>query len=970
MKKFILLFLCTALAGIFSTVLFSQNQLLTVGNADVMNQTVLLLQNDNQTTIRFDLNQIELFEVETDYGTAFTATTERAPAMLEAGSPDIFYLTTSFIIPDLGSSELEVVYGSYTDFENIEMAPSKGTLSRSIDPQTVPYLKGEVYTQNQFYPETLVSLREPFIMRDVRGQSVDVFPVQYNPITKVLRVYSEITVTVNFTENEGINEFITQKRNKSIDPQFDAMYKGMFINSSVMQSRGYPTLEEGEILVICYDDFMNDMQPYIDWKRTIGRKTTMVSKTEAGGNAQAIKTFITGYYNAAENLAYVLLVGDVAQIPFLGSSNAPSDVEYGILQGGNYLTVLIGRMSCENAAHVQTQVERSIWYERDITIADTWLNAAMGIASAEGAGGGHDSGEADYVHMNNIRTRLMNYGYDPVHQEHNGNTGIPITSTTQISQRINNGVGMINYCNHGDVDAWVLNNGYWTSVIEYTNSHVNQLQNAGKLPFIFSVACVNGKYNSVAPKPVCFAEAWTRATQGGLPTGAVATFMSTVDLNWIQPMTAQDEFNDLVLGIRHTAGGFQYGVDGNRFKTFAGTALNATQRMIMRHGLSSDYKAWTVFGDPALMIRTKTPETMVVDHSPTIPIGESEFTVYCDADDAVAALSYISDENEVIIVGVAVVEDGIATIVFDEPIILPVELTLAVTGFNKVTYLSDPIPVGGELELPEPLNLTFEIENANYVILSWDTPEDRGLTVQGYKVYRDGELITPEPVNNERTFTDIVPQNGEYEYEVTALYGTTLESDFSEPVRVMVNGMCVPMNSDITLTKMEGQSILVSWEAPEYEGLELAGYNVYRDEELINTEIIPATQLNFLDEELEIEIEYCYQVEVVYNDCEETLKTEKECLTILSIHDIQENIYSIFPNPAQNELNITIHDTQSATYNIIISDVYGKKCSHISNLKSQISNLIDISHLSAGIYFVTLYSETNAAVTKRLVIIK
>jgi hypothetical protein len=314
--------------------------------------------------------------------------------MLQKGSPEMFYLTEALIIPDRGASELEITYGTFQEFENIELAPSKGSLTRNINPSTIPYVKGDVYQIDGFYPGTLATLREPFIMRDVRGQSVDVYPVQYNPVTKVLRVYSEITVTVKNTEQEGVNEFTNQKRHASIETEFNEMYKRLFINNSVVQQRGYPTGEDGELLIICHDAFMPDMQPYVDWKRTIGRKTTMVAKSVAGATNTAIKNYITDFYNNPDNnLAFVLLVGDNAQIPHIGTYSVPSDVTYVKITGGdNYFEALIARMSAETNAQVQTQVQRSIEYERDMTTADTWIAKAFGMASNEGTGGGHDGG--------------------------------------------------------------------------------------------------------------------------------------------------------------------------------------------------------------------------------------------------------------------------------------------------------------------------------------------------------------------------------------------------------------------------------------------------------------------------------------------------------------------------------------------------------------------------------------------------
>ena len=209
----------------------AQNQLLIVGEyGNGKNETTLVSNNDDVTTIQFNLNEIELVEVETNEGKAFLVESSKAPVMMEMGSPSLFYLTSSIIIPPTGNTAAEITYGQYTDYENIEIAPSKGKLTRDVDPQTIPYIKGDIYQINEFYPGTLGSLREPFILRDMRGQSIDVFPVQYNPVTKVLRIYSEITVSVQNTKEQGFNELNNSRENKSEIKEFNDIYKSLFLN--------------------------------------------------------------------------------------------------------------------------------------------------------------------------------------------------------------------------------------------------------------------------------------------------------------------------------------------------------------------------------------------------------------------------------------------------------------------------------------------------------------------------------------------------------------------------------------------------------------------------------------------------------------------------------------------------------------------------------------------------------------------
>jgi gingipain R len=956
MKKFILFFL-----AFFFTFLNinAQNQQIVVGSNYVNpNEVTLVVERGSSTTIKFALNELNLIEVETDYGLALIPTSNKAPLMLQEGTPELFYLTTSFIIPDRGGSELEISYGQFQDFENIEIAPSKGHILRNTDPNTVPYVKGDVFERDAFFPGTLASLREPFIVRDMRGQSVDIFPVQYNPVTKTLRVYAEITVTVVNTKGSGINEFTTQKRHKTVEPQYNDTYSYLFINHSEARGqRGFPTGEEGELLIICHSPFVDALQPYIDWKRTIGRKTTIVPTSATGTTATAIKSYILNYYNDPDkDLAYVLFVGNNSHIPLhsvnVGDGTTRGDVFYGQLVGTDpYLEVLIGRFISNTVADVETQVQRSIWYEQDITTTDTWLATGWGGAAREC--GGH-YGECDDQHIDAIRGRMLTYGYTTVHQAYTGVSGIPNATAASISQNFNDGVSIANYCNHGSKTAWTYYHG-----LQYTNSHVNQLQNAGKLPFIYSVACVNGQFQTSG---ACFAETWMRATHNNQPTGAVSFFGSTRNLWWIPPMAAQDIFANITMDLPPPYG-FTQQPGTNR--TIAGAMLNSSQMMMAVLGTTGqprhDYEGWLVFGDPTLQFRTKTPQEMVVSYLPVL-LGATELPVECDVEGALAAASYIDDEGEVIILGTALVEEGIADIVFDEPLPETVEeVTLAVTAFNKVTVVKT-IVVVIEFELPAPLNLSYTVENANHVILEWTEPDGKGLTVAGYNVYRDDELITPEPVKDENTYTDIVPANGVYQYEITALYGTSLESDPSDPVTVTIDGMCIPIGKNITVVQTEGANILVSWTAPAYEGIEHAGYNVYRNDEQINEDIIPADQITLLDEDLEPEAEYCYYVEVVYNDCEDTYLSDEECKTIVSVKELSGQAFQIFPNPASSELNIVgnVVPIYVSIYSNMGQLMYeNNQCT--TNMK------ISVSSLSAGIYFIRIDSEEGSIMRKIVV---
>ncbi|HPE19150.1 MAG TPA: C25 family cysteine peptidase [Tenuifilaceae bacterium] len=669
-KKFISISTKCLLIALFSSNLNAQSQVIILNsNQPQTFSATLVAEKAEGLELNFSLNQFELTAVTTQYGVELIAETDKAPQLMAAGAPDVFYLPQSVIIPNSGSMELKVIPGDYKEYENIDIAPSKGNLYRNVNPNDIPFVKGKHYENNEFFPGKLASLRDPFVLRDFRGQTIDVFPVQYNPVTKTLRVYQNITVVLHHTNQKGTNELLKTKNNNSIEQEFSHLYSSVFLNYN--QKKYTPLEEEGELLIICYDQFTEAMKPFVNWKRTIGRKTQIISKTDAGSTSSAIKSYISNYYNNPDNnLAYVLLVGDAAQVPTNTTASGHSDNAYGYLEGNDsYSEIFMGRFSAESIADVETQVQRMIEYERDLTSEDTWLNIGLGVSRNEGEGNGHN-GEADYEHIDFIRDTLLNYTYTEVHREYDGGVpGVPNTTAAQISARINDGVSIINYCNHGSETSW--------SVANYGSSNVNSLTNTGKLPFIWAVACVNGAFVNTK----CFAETWLRATYNGEPAGAIGTMMSTINQAWQPPMTGQDEMVTIL----------SESFENNTKRTFGGLSFNGSMKMLDVHGASGKetYDTWTLFGDPTLMVRTDTPLEMIVTHDENLIVGSTSTTVTCDTEGATVTLTKLDIEGNVEIVDSKMVSNGIANLLFSEPISNVETFTLAVTSYNKQTYIDE-----------------------------------------------------------------------------------------------------------------------------------------------------------------------------------------------------------------------------------------------------------------------------------------
>jgi PKD repeat protein len=622
----------------------------------------------DRSVVHITMDGFTLNEVLTPKGTAYSVRIGKATPILAEGTPDLPKLTTSLIIPDLAEMGIHVTSSTFTDYPNMEIAPSKGVLMRDTDPGKVPFHYGKSYSTNSFFPGLLSDTREPFIVRDLRGQTILVYPFQYNPVTKVLRVYHDLTIELIKVKENGFNPLV-RTGDMRIGRDFSSVYAHEFLNFDALSY--VPLADYGKMLVISYGSFMDAMQPYVKWKNSIGIPTEMIDVTAAGTTATAIQSYITNYYNT-NGLTFVLLVGDAAQIPTNTGSGlgGPSDNAYGYIVGNDhYQDVYVGRFSAETVAHVQTQVQRTLDYERNPgLLTDDWYTTVIGIGSDQGPG---DDGEYDYQHIRNQQTQDLAYTYtwnpELFDGSQGGNDATGNPSPALVSDAVNNGASLILYTGHGSMTSW--------GTTGFSNSNVNALTNQGKLPFIWSVACVNGQFNA----GTCFAEAWMRATQGGQPTGAVAFLGSTINQSWNSPMEGQDEMTNILVET----------YPNNIRRTFAGLSINGCMKMIDSYGNDGQNMAdtWTVFGDPTLMVRTDTPQSLTVTHDPTLFVGSTSLTVTCNVNGARVTATLNDD-----ILATVLVVNNTAVLTFPGLQSPSDTVHVAVTAFNYIPYLSD-IPV-------------------------------------------------------------------------------------------------------------------------------------------------------------------------------------------------------------------------------------------------------------------------------------
>jgi len=565
---------------------------------------VKLKQTTNTTkTIQFTVNDFDLKTV--NYGgTTFTKILFDGKVLTkEKGFAELPFINANIQLNPVNNVSLAFNGLSYTEYQlDFPLVPSRGVIYRNQDPAQIPYEIAPESVIDSYFPGPIAQNTEPFIIKDVRGTTVYFYPFQYNAVTQTLRVFTEAEVILTENSDEPVNP-LYQTSGKNF-PEMEAIYNSVFMNYE-SNTDDLAIAEAGDILVITTARDETAMQPYIDWKMEKGYDVYK----EVVATGTNVKSLIQTKYNENNDILYVQLVGDWADIKsdLGGGANAPMDPMLGCVVGTDYFPeIAIGRFSAASAAQVTIQVNKAITYEKNPS--GDWYNNAIGVASNQGPG---DDNELDYEQINVIfDNKLDPFTYDQMSTAYD-----PSGTSTMVKNYIEQGASIINYCGHGSQTSW--------GSTGFSSSNVNQLTNGDMLPFIFSVACVNGAFHSGD----CFAEAWLRKENGG----AVMTLMATINQPWDPPMRGQDYFNDMLTGGYDYTSNPGSGISTDEGRTIIGSIVaNGLVLMYTESNGSSDLETlqtWTTFGDVSLQIRTDEAAMVSLSNNVMLVGADFETTV-------------------------------------------------------------------------------------------------------------------------------------------------------------------------------------------------------------------------------------------------------------------------------------------------------------------------------------------------------
>ena len=772
------------------------------GRIDLRHETKAEITKSEFSNLRavFSYGSIESMEVSTERGTFSEIAIEGTYASGEMGTPQLPASHQLLAVPFGATPSVSVINFTTTDYNLSDygintILPHQPSIRKDQNLDEVEFVYNAAAYQTRslaLAPEATIEVQGT--MRGIRIGSLVINPVSYNPASNTLRVFNDIEVEINFT---GADRAETERMLVSTySPYFDIVYKQMFNYRQIMDVyddhpdlMAYPV----HMIVITPENYMTALQPWINWKIQKGFDVNVYTTAQAGGNYNAIRTFVQNLYNTGVNQGatptFLVLVGDVAQVPNTTGSQTQkvTDLYYGTVDNDYFPDMFYSRMSAENTNQLTAIVNKILQYEQYTMPDPSYLNNVTLIA-------GWDSYWNPRVAQPTINYATTYY-YNTAHGFTTVNAHLNQSQYAGCYNALSTGVGFVNYTAHGNNQEW--------SQPQLTNSGVNQLTNANKYFLAMGNCCLSGNFGYSQP---CFGEAMLRGENkaaysyiGSCPNtywyedyyfgvGATNTFSNTptqagsatgvYDAVWMDDTyntVSSMTFLGNIAVCYASTGGYQ-------------TSTNPTYY----------WQAYHVLGDGSIMPYRVNPTPNNVSHASSIPSGSSNFAVNAQAG------SYVGISQNNVLKGAALVPASGSVNVQVSGITSGQPVKIVVTKPQRQPYMQD-ITVGGG-------------GGTTYNITVSANPTNGG-NVAGGGSYNQGQSCTvTATANNGFTFTNwtengsVVSTQANYTFTVNA--NRTLVANFTaQTQQYTINVSANPSNGGSVTgggTYNQGQSCTVT----------------------------------------------------------------------------------------------------------------------------------------------------------------
>lgn len=676
-----------------------------------------------------------------------------------AGSPNLPTESRMMAIPNGAQANLHVVHYDTEIIPNVNIAPALRIQAEGEEPDMEYRKDMKVYGKNAFYPENPFVMGESYI-RGVNAVTVAITPFQYNPVTKELRVFTNIDLSVTY---EGGDGHFGEDRLRS--PYWDPILAAELMNYDQLpvidyEARMQQWLRDGadgaEYLIITpnNDAWAPYAQQLKEYRMQQGILTEVYRLDQMPATTtDAMKAWFHNAYHTWDIAPVaVCMLGDhntnmnqgiPAESVFHSSSygNCITDNRYADAQGNDNLPDMVfSRLVAQNASELPVFVSKQIDYESNPNMDASFYNApitALGWQTerwfqicSEVFGGymrnhGYNpqrinciySGTPGSSWSSNQNTNMVVSYFGPSGQNYIPNSPAEMGGWTggtpeQVVQAVNNGTFWVQHRDHG------LDEGWGEPAVR--NQHIDQMNNVGKLPFVMSINCETGMFDYTGSNGNCFTEKWMRRTYNGENAGAVGVISPTqVSYSFVNDAYVWGVYDLFDGNFMPTYGPYQpaapqtdnwrpaFGnVAGKYFLAQSSWPYNTNSKSIT-------YTMFTAHCDAFLRIYTQVPQTMTVDHMNVQLAGLNTFQFTAPAGTVVALTKGEGENLE--IVAVATATGSLQTIEIPAQV-PPTVLHLTATGQNYLRYEADidVIPADGPYLIIDEYALINQATQINF----------------------------------------------------------------------------------------------------------------------------------------------------------------------------------------------------------------------------------------------------------------
>ena len=606
---------------------------------------------------------------------------------IEPGNPKLPVIKKLIEVPLNATFETHILYADYSEFNlsdfgiNTFIFPAQPPLSKSIDnPDDVAFIYNkDAYKVNSFAGQELVKIVDLGIMRGVRMARIEIAPVLYNAVTNSIKVYTNVEVKINF-KNADIQSTINNKK-KYFSPYCEGIYSEL-VNFKPVNGKELIMDEPVTYVIVSDPMFQDALQPFIQWKVKKGFNVIegYTNDPAVGTTTTSIKNYLAGLYNnpapGVNPQSFVLLVGDVAQIPaFSGTTGSHvSDLYYCCYDGAGdiYPECYYGRFSANNLTQLQPQIDKTLEYEQYLFPDPSFLDEVVMSAGADAA---HQltwgNGQINYGTNNyfNAAHGLLSHTY--LQPEPTGGN-----YSQNIHNDVSNGVSYANYTAHCSEMGWYDPSFVIGDIAALTNAH--------KYPLMVGNCCL-----AVAFQTNCFGEEILRAANKGA-LGYIGGSNSTYwdeDFWWgvgFKTVSANPTYSADHLGA-YDRTFHDHGEPLNEWYVTQGQMPQAGDLAVTQSGSSLETYYWEIYhlmGDPSLSIYFSQPPETMANYAALMPLASSSFTVNTEP------YAYVAISKDGVLNGCTVAdENGLAEVNMFNPIVVPGEADVVITGQNIKPYM-------------------------------------------------------------------------------------------------------------------------------------------------------------------------------------------------------------------------------------------------------------------------------------------